>query len=104
MSKSTKTNPKKSAEEKADGPNDTKIYSVLSPHNYVQRGQEKTAWTEVGIAFSSKDGEGVNISIKPGLSVSGRLVLKLWQNKEEQADHEPRSFVYDVSIPREQLI
>lgn len=82
----------------------TKIYSVLSPHKYVQNDQEKTAWTEVGVGFSSKDGEGVNISIKPGLSVSGRLVLKLWNNKDNKPESEPGQFIYDASMPRDHLV
>lgn len=104
MSKSAKTSPSKPQTGSHSSPPRSKIYSVLSPHNYVQNTIEKTGWTEVGIAFSSKDGEGVNVSIKPGLSVSGRLVLKLWQEKDGKVDYEPGQFLYDASMPREQLV
>ncbi len=49
---------------------------VLSPYNYEQDGRMRTTWTNVGTAFVKHGGEGFNIEIKPGLAVSGRLVIR----------------------------
>ena len=57
-------------------------YEVLIANEYEQAGQKKTNWTNVGVGFPNKDGKGINIEITPGLSVSGKLIVRL---------HEPRN-------------
>jgi hypothetical protein len=37
---------------------------------------ERSYWTKVGVAFQHDDGKGFNLVITPGISVSGRLVLR----------------------------
>jgi len=54
---------------------------ALSP--YKIEGHEKTRWTEVGVAFRSKDGKGATLLIRPGLSVSGRIVLRPIELREK---------------------
>jgi hypothetical protein len=51
----------------------------------------------VGIAFPSKDGEGMNLEIRPGLSVSGRLVLRPWHRKDERDDEGPKRYVHGAT-------
>ena len=53
-----------------------KVYRALVPYSYELHGESKNGWTEVGIGFTSKDGEGVNIELRPGISVAGRIVLR----------------------------
>jgi hypothetical protein len=36
----------------------------------------KTHWVRVGSAWPSKDGKGLTLVIPPGVSVSGRVVLR----------------------------
>lgn len=51
-------------------------------------GKENTYWTDVGVAFPHKDGDGFNVVIRKGLSVSGTLVLRTPRqgDKEKPAD------------------
>ncbi len=72
-------------------------FNVLSPYQFQHKGETKTGWTEVGAAFASKDGQGVNIELRPGISVSGRLVLRPWSSTDASTDDDggPRRFVYD---------
>lgn len=84
-----------------------KYFQVLSPYNYTNRdGEEKTGWTEVGIGFPSKDGEGVNIELRPGISVSGRIVVRPGRSKGEDK-HEgdvPQRFQHDLNTPVGELV
>ncbi len=83
-----------------------KIYRALAPYNYESKGETKTGWTEVGVAFPSKDGEGVNVELRPGISVSGRLVIRPIELPKEAESNEqafPR-FVHDLSTPIDDLI
>ena len=80
-------------------------FNVLSPYKYENhQGEEKTAWTDVGVAFMSKDKVGVNVEIRPGLSVSGRLVLRPWKRKEDEQDEGPKRFVHDANGGTEGLV
>ncbi|MCZ2135856.1 MAG: hypothetical protein LC098_10590 [Burkholderiales bacterium] len=80
-------------------------YNVLSPYQYENHeGEKKTAWTDVGVAFMSKDKVGVNVEIRPGLSVSGRLVLRPWKRKDDEQDEGPKRFVHDANGGTEGLV
>lgn len=73
-------------------------FNVLSPYKYENhQGEEKTAWTDVGVAFTSRDRAGVNVEIRPGISVSGRLVLRPWKRKDDEQDEGPKRFVHDAN-------
>ena len=56
-------------------------YDALVPHEYMQGEEKKTAWTRVGAAFPTADGKGFNVEITPNISVSGRLVLRVYEPK-----------------------
>lgn len=43
--------------------------------DYNRDGVDGAYWTEVGIAFPHKDGDGFNLVIRKGISVSGKIVL-----------------------------
>ncbi|MGS0621262.1 hypothetical protein NO430_21975 (plasmid) [Xanthomonas oryzae pv. oryzae] len=56
--------------------------------NVVERytgrdGSEQSHWTDVGIAFPHKSGEGFNLVIRQGLAVSGTIVLTTKKAREE---------------------
>lgn len=83
-----------------------KMYAALSPHKL--EGSDQTRWTEVGVAFPSKDGTGMQVLIKPNLSVSGTIVLKPIDESRsgtQGASGEPRGegrgFQYDPHLNRD---
>lgn len=85
----------------------SKFYQVLSPYKYTNRdGDEKTGWTEVGIGFVSKDGEGMNIELRPGISVSGRIVVRPGHSKGDGKGETdvPQRFQHDLNTPVGELI
>ncbi|MCP6645568.1 hypothetical protein NL493_25620 [Klebsiella pneumoniae] len=41
----------------------------------TQEREEKTLWHRVGTAFKHKQGDGYNIELYPGVSVSGKLII-----------------------------
>lgn len=50
------------------------------------RGEERDPfWHAVGSAWPSKDG-GFQIQLPPGLSVSGRIVMRPYTEKDEEED------------------
>ena len=48
-------------------------------------GVTKTYWTKVGAAWPHKDGKGLTVTIAPGISVSGRVVLREWTEEQPQS-------------------
>ena len=42
----------------------------------------KTYWTKVGAAWPHKDSKGLTVAISPGISVSGRIVLREWTEEQ----------------------
>ncbi|MGN9404645.1 hypothetical protein ACTMQQ_28370 [Pseudomonas syringae pv. aptata] len=65
-------------------------YDALIPHEYTtgegENLKKKTAWTRVGAAFPSSDGKSFNIEITPNISVSGRVVLRVYEPKPAAAE------------------
>ncbi|MEM1154181.1 MAG: hypothetical protein AAGI44_08565 [Pseudomonadota bacterium] len=53
----------------------SKYMNVCLTENFEKDGKEQTNFTKVGVAFPHEKGNGFNIQIKPGLSVSGDLVV-----------------------------
>ena len=97
-----KAQPQKTSAQKEP---EIRVYDVLSPHSYEHRGEKKTGWTEVGTAWPSKDKKGVNVEIKPGLSVSGRLVLRVRnRNESKDDDGSPKRFSYVPNSDDDDLI
>lgn len=44
-------------------------------NTYTKDGEEHRVWTDVGVAWKHKSGEGYNLQIREGLSVHGTIVL-----------------------------
>lgn len=91
------------------GNDKAKLFQVLSPATYEQGDKQKiTRWTPVGIGFESKDKRGINLEIAPGISVSGRIVIRPYDpQSSDQAGVEPMApgrFVYDTKKTAEELM
>ncbi len=65
------------------------FFNVFITNEFEISGVKKTRWTQVGVGFPHKDGEGINIEITPGLSVSGSLVVLLAKNDETKPEGQP---------------
>lgn len=77
----------KTASKSAKAGNGTKKrYEVLVPYDYEHKGEMKTGWTRVGVAFQSGDGEGFNIELRPGIAVNGRVVVRPAKEKTGDPD------------------
>jgi len=94
----------------------TRPLQALVPYTYVHNGEEKTGWTQVGVAFKRSGGEGHTIELRPGISVSGRIVLMPFKsgNGEKGADDQEaaaaaaaggKRFQYSATArPRDSLV
>lgn len=98
------------SKQKSQPPSESKkppsYFQVLSPYNYTNRdGEEKTGWTEVGIGFLSKDNKGMNLEIRPGISVSGRIVIRPGKSKNDAEERDiPTSFRHDLTTPLSSMV
>ncbi|WP_407193236.1 hypothetical protein [Bradyrhizobium sp. STM 3566] len=43
---------------------------------------DDASWTEIGAAWKHKDSDGMNIVIPPGITVSGKLVVRAAKNPQ----------------------
>lgn len=57
------------------------------PQEVEQNGEKKTFWHRVGAVFPHKTGDGFNLVIPPGLSISGKVVLL--EPKDDGKGEEP---------------
>ena len=53
----------------------SKNLNVFVQEQFQSGGEMKTNYTKVGVAFPHDKGDGFNLKITPGLSVSGDLVV-----------------------------
>jgi hypothetical protein len=53
----------------------SKYLNVFVQEQFQSGGEMKTNYTKVGVAFPHDKGDGFNLKITPGLSVSGDLVV-----------------------------
>lgn len=58
--------------------------NVYVVNEFESNGEEKSNWTKVGAAFPHESGNGFNIQINDGLSVSGKLVILPPKEKEKK--------------------
>lgn len=49
-------------------------YKIAVPEKYEKDGEEKTAWTTVGMAFANDSGN-ITLDLPQHVAVSGRVVL-----------------------------
>ncbi|KAA0069973.1 hypothetical protein CIW50_27780 [Tardiphaga sp. P9-11] len=61
--------------------------SVKPSHEaFVVSGEgEGAQWTKVGAAWQHEDQKGFNVSLVPGLSVSGKIVLRVASSSRKSA-------------------
>jgi hypothetical protein len=59
-------------------------YDALVPHEYGPEDARKTHWTRVGAAWANSDGKGINIELTPGISIGGKLVLRIPDPKDDK--------------------
>ena len=52
--------------------------------------EEKPFWTRVGSAWKHGDSKGYNIQIAAGVAVSGRLVLREYDDEKDADDDEKK--------------
>lgn len=77
----------KSMSESSKAPAKKTFFNVFITNEFEgDGGVKKTRWTQVGVGFPHKDGEGINIEITPGLAVSGSLVVLLAKPEESKAE------------------
>jgi hypothetical protein len=57
--------------------------AVYVVRNFEHEGKDASKWLKVGSAWLHKDGEGFNVVIEEGISVSGRVVVRINKAKEE---------------------
>lgn len=50
---------------------------------------EKSFWHKVGSAFPHNDGQGIDLVLPPGISVSGRITLRERRADDEEAPQSP---------------
>ena len=53
----------------------SKYMNVFVQEQFEYNGEQKSIYTKVGVAFRHDKGEGLNLKIIPGISVSGDLVI-----------------------------
>lgn len=58
-----------------------KYYAYVT-QEIEQNGEKKTFWTKIGAAFENRS-NGFNVTLIPGISVSGKIVLLEPKEKEE---------------------
>ena len=52
------------------------VYDLLISEEYMSNGQKKTAFHKVGAAFDAKNGSGFNCETLPGVSLTGRFMVR----------------------------
>ena len=57
--------------------------SAYVVREFEREGERDSHWLKVAAAWMHKDGEGFNVVIQEGLSVSGKLVVRLNKEKEK---------------------
>lgn len=55
-------------------------FQVLSAIDYFSKENKKTTWQKIGIAFRTKDGNGMHVLLN-ALPINGRLLIKKNENK-----------------------
>jgi hypothetical protein len=47
-------------------------------------GQDQSYWSKIGVAWKHEHGDGLNLQIKPGLAVSGKIVVRPVKEKKTE--------------------
>jgi hypothetical protein len=67
------------------------VYLAMIPYQFGPEDNPRTGWTTVGAAFPTKDEKGMVLEIRPGVSVSGRIVIvpRTSASASEKTEAEP---------------
>ncbi len=57
--------------------------NLLVVEEYEDNGETRNAYTQVGVAFATSKPDTFSIVIKPGISVTGRLLLAPVRKRED---------------------
>lgn len=60
-------------------------YSAFVVREYERAGETKTAWTDIGVAFTTKKGDGLNLHLD-ALPTNGSLVLLPYEERKKRGD------------------
>jgi hypothetical protein len=61
------------------------VYNVLIPEKYIGRDKmERTSYFQVGTAFPTKDGSGMQVRLAPGVTVAGSFIILPRESREER--------------------
>ena len=64
----------------------TEIYNLLlAEERSDDNGEVRTYWHSAGTAFPHKNGDGFNLVIPPGMSLSGRVLMLPRKTRENAA-------------------
>ena len=81
---SRNTRPHQQRRKQVSGRPSHKVFVVEDPKEGDE--DEKGWWTRCGSAWPHKDGRGLNVQLPTGLSVSGRVVLREYTDKDAEED------------------
>ena len=59
------------------------VYDIVVFEEYEKDGEKKSKAYQIGVAFDSKEGNGLNCVVPDGISVSGRFSIL---QRKEKAD------------------
>lgn len=73
-----------------------RAYKVLTRHTYRSGGGERVGWSYVGVASTTKNGDGFNVLIHPGIAVSGQLYIRPFDESEDAPTFDYKPFVGEI--------
>ena len=62
-----------------------KPHDVIVFDEFVQDGENRSRGYHVGVAFPNKNGDGFNVSLIPGIALSGRFSILPRRQKDDAA-------------------
>ena len=80
----SKQSNKKPAPAKSSEPSKARMIAY-AVRNYTHNGEEKSDWTNIGVAFLHQDGKGLNVTLH-ALPVDGKIVLRDYEPKDESGE------------------
>lgn len=75
-------------------------YNVLIPEKYIGADKvERTSYFNIGVAFDTKDGEGLSVRLAPGVTVSGQILILPRKDRDGSQHAAPAASETDEEIP-----
>lgn len=73
-----------------------RIFKAIIRNAYVSKDVEHVSWPSVGVAIESQSGEGFNLLIHSGLSVSGQIYLRPFAAGDDVPAFDYKPLVGDI--------